>query len=194
VHRNRAQAIAEPAARLADPNLQMALNEQERAMQDALTAGDPLLEAIVGAALAKSYRLLGGTYYELGQHGDAGIWLDRAVEQASAVGSVLAENGVYRVLAQTYETQGAARLQQYDILRSAGDLPGARERIDQAQAAFESCIAQSDNAKRDEILLQQVIGTATGTEITGEDEALQGCQRLLGLAQQIAQELGEDQP
>ena len=77
----------------------------------------------MGAALAKSYRLLGGTYYELGQHGDAGIWLDRAVEQASAAGSVLAENGVYRVLAQTYETQGAARLQQYDILRSAGDLP-----------------------------------------------------------------------
>ena len=194
VHRHRAQAIADTAARLAGPNLQTALSEQERAMQDALTAGDPLLEAIVGAALAKSYRLLGGTYYELGQHGDAAIWLDRAVQQASAAGSVLAENSVYRVLAQTYETQGAARLQQYDILRSAGDLPGARERIEQAQAAFEGCIAQSDNAKRDEILLQQVIGTASGSEITGEDETLQGCQRLLGLAQQIAQELGDDQP
>lgn len=192
VHRHRAQAITDPAARLADANLQAALDQHERALQDAQAAGDPLVEAVVGAALAKSYRLLGATYYELGQHEEAGLWLDQAVTLASDAGAVLAENGVTRVLAQTYETQGAARLAQYDILRSAGDLPGARERVSQAQAAFESCVAQSENARRDEILLEQIIGAAPDGEDV--DEVLRGCQRLLGLAQQIAQELGEVEP
>lgn len=194
VHRHRAQAIADPAARLADANLQAALDQHERALQDAQAAGDPVVEAVVGAALAKSYRLLGATYYELGQHDEAGPWLDRAVELAGSAGTALAASGVTRVLAQTYETQGAARLAQYDILRSAGDLPAARERISQAQAAFESCIAQSENARRDEILLEQIIGAAPDSQAADEDELLQGCQRLLALTQQITQELGEVEP
>ncbi len=193
VQRRRAELIADPAARLADASLQTAIREQERAMQDAQTAGDPLLEAIVGAALAKSYRLLGGTYYELGQHDEAGIWLDRALQQASAAGSVLADSAVYRLLAQTYETQGAARLQQYDMLRSAGDLRPCGERVGQAQAAYESCIAQSENAKRDEILLEQVIGPPSTIDPL-ENDVVEGCQRGLALAQQIARELEGAQP
>lgn len=193
VQRRRAELIVDPAARLADASLPTAIQEQEQAMKDAQAAGDPLLKAIVAAALAKSYRLLGGTHYELGQHDEAGIWLDRAVQQAGAAGSVLADSGIYRVLAQTYETQGAARLQQYDMLRSAGDAAGARERVDQAQAAYESCIAQGENAQRDEILLEQVIGPSSTTEPLVND-VVEGCQQGLALAQQIARELQGAQP
>jgi len=199
LHRRRAQQIADPAAQLADPNLGQAIDLQEQALQDARAAQDPLLEALVGTALAKSYRLSGDAHYFLGHDADAAMWLGRAISLVEQVTPVLEEKRAYRVLAQAHETQGAAFTQQSDILRSQGDIAGAQESIRQAVSAYESCIAQGDKARFDEFLQQQVIApepTPTGDQVaTGTPpEAIQGCEAGLASAKQIAQQLQGAQP
>ena len=184
LHRRRAQQIVDPAAQLADPNLGQAIDLQEQALQDARAAQDPLLEALVETALAKSYRLRGDAHYVLGHDGEAETWLDRAISLVEQATPVLEEKRAYRVLAQAHETQGAAFTQQSDILRSQGDIAGAQESIRQAVSAYESCIAQGDKARFDEFLQEQVIApepTATVDQVASR-HAARGDSRMRGRA------------
>ena len=199
LHRRRAEQIVDPVAQLADPNLGQAIDLQEQALQDARAAQDPLLEALVGTALAKSYRLSGDAHYFLRQDTEAAMWLDRALSLVEQVSPVLEEQRAYRVLAQAHETQGAAFTQQSDILRSQGDVAGAQESIRQAVSAYENCIALGDKARFDEFLQQQVIApepTPTGDQVaTGTPpETIRGCEPGLASAKQIAQQLQGAQP
>lgn len=194
VSRRRAELISDPAARLASPELARAIEAQQQAWQDAQAARDPLLAAVVQVALAKSYRLQGETYYLLERHADAQTAFDQAVAEAAQTMAPLEQARAYRLLAQSYETTAAARLQQADSLRRTNHLPAARERIGDAVSAYQSCLAQAEQASRDQILLNEVIGPTPAGVDAEDGAATAGCRQGLSLAQQMAHDLGATSP
>ena len=76
------------------------------------------------------------------------------IEQAAPL---LADTRQYRLLAQAYEAQGAAYLQQGVILGDEGNPEEGRARLELAKMAYQSCIEQGDKGFFDEILQEKVI-------------------------------------
>jgi tetratricopeptide (TPR) repeat protein len=176
--RQRAQAIP-PEKRLQAPNyLQQALNHHRHGLELAMGTQDPLIEALARIALAKSYRLMGETQYFLDDYAEANHLFDLAIEQVQQAVPLLKDTRQYRLLAQAYEDQGAAYLQQGLILQGQGKTAESRAHLELARTAYQACIDQGDKAFYDQILHQQVIE--------------QGCQRYMNVTQERLKSL--DQP
>jgi tetratricopeptide (TPR) repeat protein len=177
----RARAV-EPEARLEEPKyLAQALEGHRRGLELALMAEDRLVEAVARIALAKSYRLLGETHYFLDAYDEADRLFNLVISEVDLVIPLLADSQQYRLLAQAYEAQGAAYLQQGDILRRQQELEASRARFELAQVAYQKCIDQGDSAFFDEILRGKVIE--------------QGCQRYQDIAHEFLEKSkGEEQP
>jgi tetratricopeptide (TPR) repeat protein len=171
----QARAV-KPEARLEEPKyLEQALDNHHKGLELALAAGDPLIEAVARIAQAKSYRLLGETYYFLDNYEEANHLFDQVVAEVEQVVPLLADTQQYRLLAQAYEAQGAAYLQQGDILLRQQKIEESRAHFELAKRAYQSCIEQGDKAYFDEILRTKVIE--------------QGCQRYYDVATEYARNL-----
>jgi tetratricopeptide (TPR) repeat protein len=176
----RALAI-EPDARLEEPKyLEQALDHHLRGLELALADEDAVIQAVARIALAKSYRLMGEAHYFLDDYDEANRFLDLAIAEVEQVTPLLIDTRQHRLLAQAYEAQGAAYLQQGDILRRQQDIEKSRARFELAKTAYQQCIEQGDKAFFDEILREKVIE--------------QGCQRYYDVATEYAQKLEGEQP
>jgi tetratricopeptide (TPR) repeat protein len=174
-YRQRAQAIS-PEKRLEEPKyLEQALDHHRRGLELALAAQEPLMEAAARIALAKSYRLLGETHYVLDSYDEAEPEFEMAIGEANQAIPLLEDTQQYRLLAQAYEVQGAAYLQQGLILRSHSKTSEARGRLELATTAYQACIDQGDKAFFDEILRKTIIE--------------QGCQRYITVARDYLQKV-----
>jgi tetratricopeptide (TPR) repeat protein len=142
-----------PSDRLRPPvYLQMAEERHQLAVQLAGRQGDGLVEALARVALAKSYRLRAETAYLADQFDEARRAFTLVDEQLAQAIPVLQAIHQYRLLAQAYETQGAARLQEADIARRAGDRQQAVAMLDQARSAYLRCIDQGKADELDQLL------------------------------------------
>lgn len=193
VFARRARETVDPAARLQAPGfLSQAFYRQEQGVALAVAAQEPVLEAVGRTALAKSYRLLGQTYYELDQLDAAVAALEQAIVEAEQATQLLAASREYRLLAQAQETLGAAYLQQANLWQRAGRLDEARTRAELARQAYQACIDQGRQALFDEFLQQVVIA---GQSAAGETGGVRGCQPLLtAVVEPLLAELPGDSP
>ncbi len=170
------QARAQPpTTRLTAPSLLLqALADHRRGLELAADAGDPLVINLANLALAKSYRLLGETYYHLGQVAEARRFFALTRAKIEPLLEPLRVAGQYRLLAQAYEAQGAAYLQEADLLRPT-EPATARTLLEAAATVYASCMEQGWQVV-DEILTNEVIG--------------EGCQRYAALTATYLEELG----
>ncbi|GAB4537292.1 MAG: hypothetical protein Kow0063_23830 [Anaerolineae bacterium] len=176
----QARAV-KPEERLGAPHyLDRALDNHRKGLELALSADDNLIEAVARTALAKSYRLLGETHYFLDDYEQATRYFDLAIAEIEQVIQLLAGTRQHRLLAQAYETQGAAYLQQGDILRRQPDAEESRARLELARAAYQQCIEQGNKAFFDEILREKIIE--------------QGCQRYFDVTEEYLTKLQGEQP
>src|SRR5690606_30839048 len=137
--------------------LEKALHHQQLAVELAVQQNNPLVEALARVALAKSYRLQGESAYLLDQFDEAQrlyVLVDAEVQRAQPI---LEEMHQYRLLAQAYETQGAAFLQNADVLRLAGEPQAAMQTLDLARTAYLQCIAQGEADDLDELLDEVIV-------------------------------------
>jgi tetratricopeptide (TPR) repeat protein len=179
-YRQRAQTV-KPEERLEEPNyLERALVNHTKGLELALATEDSVIEAVARISLAKSYRLLGETHYFLDDYDEANRYFDLAVAEVEQAVPLLADTRQYRLLAQAYEAQGAAYLQQADILRRGQAIEESRANFELAKTAYQQCIEQGDKAFFDEILREEVIA--------------QGCQRYHDVATEYVQKLEGEQP
>ena len=175
VYQRRAQDVA-PEKRLEEPRaLEQAIEHQRKGLDLALASGDPLLEAVARIALAKSYRLLGETYDFLDNLEEASREYDLVIGEIDQATALLASMRQYRLLAQAYEAQGAAYLQQGLLLSAQQQAEGSRASLERARTAYQHCIDQGPKAPFDQILQDQVIG--------------EGCQRFYDQAVQFLEGL-----
>jgi tetratricopeptide (TPR) repeat protein len=157
VYYARAQALS-PEERLAPPHyLDMAAARQQLAVELARTQENALVEAIARVALAKTYRLQGETAYQQRDFDTARGYFAQVAEEATQAQPVLEDMRQFRILAQAYETQGAAFLQEADILRRAGATDAARATLEQARGAYEQCIVQGQIDQIDQLLDEQIV-------------------------------------
>ena len=179
-YQQRALAI-EPDARLEEPKyLEQALDHHLRGLELALADEDAVIEAVARIALAKSYRLLGEAHYFVDDYEKANRFLDLTIGEVEEATPLLTDTRQPRLLAQAYEAQGAAYLQQGDILRRRQDIENSRARFELAKSAYQQCIEQGNKAFFDEILREKVIE--------------QGCQRYHDIATEYVQKLEGEQP
>jgi tetratricopeptide (TPR) repeat protein len=139
-----------------------------------------MIEAVARIALAKSYGLMGETQYVLDNYEEANHFFDLAVAEVEQAIPLLADTRQHRLLAQAYEAQGAAYLQQGDILRRQQNVEESWARFELAKAAYQQCTEQGDKAFFDEILRKKVIE--------------QGCQRYYDVAIEYEHKLEGEQP
>jgi tetratricopeptide (TPR) repeat protein len=178
--RQRAQAI-KPEERLEGPHyLEQALDSHRQGLELALATEDSMIEAVARIALAKSYGLMGETQYVLDNYEEANHFFDLAVAEVEQAIPLLADTRQHRLLAQAYEAQGAAYLQQGDILRRQQNVEESWARFELAKAAYQQCTEQGDKAFFDEILRKKVIE--------------QGCQRYYDVAIEYEHKLEGEQP
>lgn len=135
-----------------DGYLAMAIQRQQRAVELAVEQDNGLVEALARVALAKSHRLHGEAAYRLDLFDEARRSYALVEQEVAQAQPVLAEMRQYRLLAQAYETQGAAFLQEADLLRLAGRPQEAIETLDLARTAYLQCIAQGEADDLDELL------------------------------------------
>jgi tetratricopeptide (TPR) repeat protein len=156
----RAQAIPSET-RLQEPsymeNLEQALGHHLKGLELALVTEEPLIEAVARIALASSYRLLGEAHYLSDSNDEAVRHFDLAAAEIEQAAPLLADTRQYRLLAQAYEAQGAAYLQQGVVLGDQGKSEEGRARLELAKTAYQSCIEQGDKGFFDEILQEKVI-------------------------------------
>jgi len=170
-----------PDARLQEPKyLEQALNHHLKGLELALAGEDDVIEAVARIMLAKSYRLLGESHYVLDEYDEANRFLDLTIAEVEQAAPLLADTRQYRLLAQAYEAQGAAHLQQGDILRRQQNTGESRAHFELAKTAYQQCIQQGDKAFFDEILREKVIE--------------QGCQRYYEVATEYVQKLEGERP
>jgi tetratricopeptide (TPR) repeat protein len=166
-----------PTERFAPPSdLEAALANHLAGLELARQTQEPLVEQIAHLALAKSYRLFGETYYHLGNDGEARRYFELTRQEATGVVEPLTAANQHRLVAQAYETEGAAYLQEADLLLRQ-DRPGeSQPLLDKAKAAYQQCI---DQGKRvvDAVLESQIIE--------------QGCRRYYAVADEFLQTLKE---
>jgi tetratricopeptide (TPR) repeat protein len=164
-----------PEERLQSPHyLEQALEYHRQGLELALASGEPLVEAVARIELAKSYRLLGETYYVLNDYKEAERLFDQVIAEVNQAVPLLNDTRQNRLLAQAYEAQGAAYLQQGLALLEQGKAAEGRAHLNLASTAYQACIEQGDKAFFDEILRTTVIK--------------QGCQRYYDVAQKYLQE------
>ncbi len=179
-YRQRAQTL-KPEDRFEEPGyLALALDNHNMGLELALLTEDPLIEAVARIALAKSYRLLGETHYVLDDYVEANRFFDTAIAEVDKVVTLLGDTRQHRLLAQAYETQGAAYLQQGDILRRRQDIEESRARFELAKTAYQQCINEGNRAFFDEFLEEKVIE--------------KGCQRYHDVATEYVHKLEGEQP
>jgi tetratricopeptide (TPR) repeat protein len=193
VFARRARETVDPAARLQAPGyLSEALDRQEQGVALAVAAEEPVLEAVGRTALAKSYRLLGQTHYELDQLDAAAAALEQAIAEAGRASQLLSESQEHRLLAQAQETLGAANLQQANLWQRAGQLDEAKARAELARQAYQACIDQGRQAPFDEFLQQIVIA---GQSASGDVDGVRGCRPILtAVVEPLLAELSGDAP
>jgi tetratricopeptide (TPR) repeat protein len=176
----QARAV-KPEERLGEPHyLEKALDNHRQGLELALSAEDSLIEAVARSALAKSYRLLGETHYFLDDYEQANRYFDLAIAEVEQVIQVLADTRQYRLLAQAYEAQGAAYLQQGDILRRQHNPKESQAHFELARTAYQQCIDQGSKAFFDDILREKIIE--------------QGCQRYFDVTENYLSKLQGEQP
>ncbi len=148
----RAQSLSAPV-RLEPPRLMdQAQERQQLAVRLATEQDNPLVEALSRVALAKTYRLEGETAYLTDDFESARRFFAQVTDEAQQAIPTLATMHQYRLLAQAYETQGAALLQDADVQRLTGNPDGARTTLDGAREAYLQCIAQGKADDLDELL------------------------------------------
>jgi tetratricopeptide (TPR) repeat protein len=173
----RARSVA-PADRLAPPHdLEAARDHQLAGLALAQASGEPLVEQIAHLALAKSYRLFGETYYHLDDTAQARRYFALTRQEATSVVESLATANQYRLVAQAYETEGAAYLQEADLLLRQERADEAKPLLDNAKAAYQQCINQGKKVVIDDVLTSQVIKD--------------GCQRYYTVAEEYVTKLRE---
>ena len=174
----RAQSIP-PEARLQEPRymeyLEEALDHHLKGLELALATEEPLIEAVARILLASSYRLLGEAHYLSDSNDEAVRHFDLAIAEIDQAAPLLADTRQYRLLAQAYEAQGDAYLQQGVVLGDQGRPEDSRARLELAKTAYQSCISQGDKAFYDEILRDKVIE--------------QGCVRYSGVTDEYLKKL-----
>ncbi|MCL4863511.1 MAG: hypothetical protein KJZ93_29165 [Caldilineaceae bacterium] len=159
-----------PAERFAPPSdLEAALRAHEVGLALARQSGEPLMEQLAHLALAKSYRLYGETYAHLDDDSEARRYLALARQEVATVTAPLTAAGQYRLVAQAYEAEGAAYLQEADILFRQQQLDESKSMLDEAKVAYQNCIEQGRRVVADEVLTGQVIE--------------QGCQRYAAVTE-----------
>ena len=147
-----------PQARVEPPHpLEQAQERQQLAVRLAGEQENPLVEALSRVALAKTYRLEGETAYLMDQFDTARQYYKLVSDEAQRAMPTLTTMRQYRLLAQAYETQGAALLQDADILRLAGDPEGAKATLNLARAAYLQCIAQGEADDLDQLLDETIV-------------------------------------
>ena len=156
----RAQSIP-PEARLQGPryveHLEQALDHHLKGLKLAQATEEPLIEAVARIALASSHRLLGEAHYLSGSNDQAVRHFDLAIAEIEQAAPLLADTRQFRLLAQAYEAQGAAYLQQGVLLGDQGKPEESRARLELAKTAYQACIEQGDSGFFDEILQEKVI-------------------------------------
>ena len=169
----RARAVA-PRERLDEPQfLEQALENHRLGLEFARQAAEPLVLAVATIASAKSHRLLGETVYVLDRFQDAQLAFDAVLDETEQAILLLNKTRQYRLLAQAYETRGAAFLQLGDILSRQEQTEAGRAHFEQAQTAYKACIEQGVKAPFDAFLQTIVIE--------------QGCLPFYAVAQEYAQ-------
>jgi tetratricopeptide (TPR) repeat protein len=177
IYQQRAEDVA-PQERLEEPrHVESAVDHHRKGLDLALATEDPLLEAVARVALAKSYRLLGETYDFLDDMEEAHRLYDLVIAEVDKATTLLDDTVQYRILAQAFETQGAAYLQQGLALSSQQQTEESRASLEMARTAYQHCIDQGDKAPFDEILQEHVIG--------------QNCRRLFDRTVEFLQGLEE---
>ncbi len=164
------QARAIPATeRLQEPSLLLqALESHLKGLSLAATAQEPLVIDLANLALAKSYRLLGETYYQLHQDAQARQFLALTRQKVAQVIEPLRLANQFRLLAQAYEAEGAAALQEGVLLLEASQIDEAKALLAQAKEAYQHCIDQGRQTV-DQVLTTQIIG--------------EGCQKFYGVTE-----------
>jgi tetratricopeptide (TPR) repeat protein len=158
IYQQRAEDVA-PQERLEEPRyVELAVDHHRKGLDLALATEDPLLEAVARVALAKSYRLLGETYDFLDDLEEAHRLYDLVIAEVDKATMLLGDTVQYRILAQAFETQGAAYLQQGLALSSQQQTEESRVSLEMARTAYQHCIDQGGKAPFDEILQESVIG------------------------------------
>lgn len=138
----QARAVA-PAQRLQPPNLLLqAIDAYVQGLALAAQGGEPWVIDLANLALAKGYRLLGETYYHLDNGPEAQRFFDLARQKANGVIPSLTAAAQYRLVAQAYETVGAANLQAGELWLRAAEPTKARPLLEAAKAAYTTCRAQ----------------------------------------------------
>ncbi|MBN1580067.1 MAG: CHAT domain-containing protein [Anaerolineae bacterium] len=169
----RARAVP-PQERLDAPHdLEQALENHRLGLDLARQAAEPLGLAAAYIASAKSHRLLGETYYLFDRLQEARQSFDRVLEETEQAIALLNDTRQYRLLAQAYESRGAAFLQSGAILRQQAQTDASRIQFELAKAAYQSCLEQGIKAPFDAFLQTVVIE--------------QGCQRYYAVAEENAQ-------
>jgi tetratricopeptide (TPR) repeat protein len=157
VYFQRAQSLA-PDERLLEPkDLDRAINSYQTGLELAREFHGPQMEIIARLALAMAYRLQGETYFWLQDSVEANRFFNLAIEEINLVLDPLADAEQYRLLAQAYESLGAAYTQQAEILRKQEDVAGSRALYEKARDAYASCIDQEKRAPEDDILRSAII-------------------------------------
>ncbi len=172
----QARAIP-PATRLQAPSLlSAALESHLKGLSLAATAQEPLVIDLANLALAKSYRLLGETYYQLHQDEEARQFFALTRQKVVQVIAPLRAARQFRLLAQAYEAEGAASLQEGALLLELGQQNAAQELFIRAQNAYQHCIDQGRQTV-DQALTKQIIG--------------EGCQKFYQVTEQYLAEAGK---
>jgi tetratricopeptide (TPR) repeat protein len=159
--------------------LEQAAQRQQLAVELAQRQAEPLVEALAHVALAKTHRLQAETAYLLDQFDEARRAFTRVDEELAQAIPTLETMRQHRLLAQAYETQGAARLQMADLARRTGDRQQAKTALDQARTAYLACIAQGQEDDLDQLLDDLIIA--------------QHCRPNLAIVAQVEEQL-EEQP
>lgn len=145
-------------------DMEQAINDVERAiakyqkgLELAEESHEPLIEIIARLALASAYRLEGQGYFWLQDDVEANHFFELAIEEINPVLEPLADAEQHRILAQAYQSLGAAYTQQAEILRKQEDVAGSRALYEKARAAWAGCIDQEKKAPEDDILRSAII-------------------------------------
>jgi tetratricopeptide (TPR) repeat protein len=152
-----------PAERLRDPSLLLqALDAHLHGLELAAQEGDLLLINLANLALAKSYRLLGETYYAQQNVEQAQRFFALTREKVEQVAAPLIALRQFRLAAQAYEAAGAANLQEGVMLQTSGDPAVVRQRLQAAVTAYAACIDQNQQVF-DKFLENEVVDAGCRT-------------------------------
>jgi len=174
----QARAVA-PAARLQAPSLLWAaLDSHLKGLSLAATAQEPLVIDLANLALAKTYRLLGETYYQLHKDTQARQFFALTRQKVAQIVEPLKAANQFRLLAQAYEAEGAAALQDGVLLLETNQVAEAKQLLLQAKNAYQHCIDQG----------RQTVDQVVTTQVIGE-----GCQKFYGVTEQYLAEVEKEQ-